>query len=116
MAFKHVMDPNSPTAMAFKHAMDSNPLSTQPPVAPSHWYMNMYHLTIILALGTLLYGFGLVVYRIFFHPLAKFPGPKIAAATYWYECCWDIFGNGTYYREVVRMHARYGISNQTKTK
>ncbi|KAE9368678.1 fusicoccadiene C-8 hydroxylase [Stipitochalara longipes BDJ] len=75
---------------------------------PSHWFQDTYHLAAIIALGTLSYVLGLVIYRIFFHPLANFPGPKIAAATYWYECCWDIFGNGSYFRQIVKMHAKYG--------
>lgn len=51
-----------------------------------------------------------VIYRIKYHPLAKFPGPKIAAATHLYEIAWDYFGYGAYLYEVQRMHERYGMS------
>lgn len=57
------------------------------------------------------YGIYLCFYRLFFHPLAKFPGPKLAAATYWYECYADLIigpfpGQGAYHIE--RLHKRYG--------
>lgn len=37
----------------------------------------------------LLYSFGVVGYRLYFSPIAKFPGPKLAAATYLYEGFYD---------------------------
>jgi len=50
----------------------------------------------------------MVIYRLYFHPLAKFPGPRIAAATHFYEVAWDYFGKGAYLYEIERMHQKYG--------
>jgi hypothetical protein len=35
----------------------------------------------LLAVGTVVYTFALCVYRLFLHPLAKFPGPWINAVS-----------------------------------
>ncbi|EFW15797.1 conserved hypothetical protein [Coccidioides posadasii str. Silveira] len=51
---------------------------------------------------------GLSVYRLFLHPLAKFPGPKLAALTLWYEYYHDGIRGGQYTFEIQRMHERYG--------
>nr|D1MX85.1 RecName: Full=Fusicoccadiene C-8 hydroxylase; AltName: Full=Brassicicene C biosynthetic gene cluster protein 1; AltName: Full=Cytochrome P450 monooxygenase bsc1 [Alternaria brassicicola]BAI52800.1 fusicoccadiene C-8 hydroxylase [Alternaria brassicicola] len=65
-------------------------------------------LLLFLILITLTYSLGIVFYRLFRHPLAKFPGPRIAAATYLYEIAFDYFGNGAYLFEIERMHHKYG--------
>ncbi|KAL5336611.1 cytochrome P450 [Aspergillus crustosus] len=54
------------------------------------------------------YLLGLVVYRLWLSPLAKFPGPKIAAATLWYETYHDAFRWGQYTFEIAKMHEKYG--------
>ncbi|KAF2090333.1 putative cytochrome P450 [Saccharata proteae CBS 121410] len=56
----------------------------------------------------LLYYTGIAVYRLFFHPLASVPGPKLAALTSWYEIYWDIFKEGQYMWQIDAMHDKYG--------
>ncbi|MCJ1465275.1 hypothetical protein MMC07_003891 [Pseudocyphellaria aurata] len=52
----------------------------------------------------------LVVKRLFFHPLSKIPGPKLAAATGWYEFYYDVIRNGAYSHQFEEFHERYASS------
>ena len=53
-----------------------------------------------------------IVYRLFFHPLANVPGPKLAAATSWYEFYYDVVknGGGQYnWSKIGQLHEQYGL-------
>ena len=63
----------------------------------------------LLAIATT-YSIWTISRRLFLHPLSHFPGPKIAAATKWYEFYFDIVKRpgGTFMYEIQRMHDEYG--------
>ncbi|KAK4553806.1 hypothetical protein LTR86_008981 [Recurvomyces mirabilis] len=52
----------------------------------------------------------ILIYRIFLHPLSKFPGPRLAAATVGYEIYYDVFKSpgGQYNYKIQELHRRYG--------
>lgn len=59
---------------------------------------------------SIVWTIAILLHRLFFHPLAKFPGPKVAAATFWYEFYYDVTKRGQYFREIGKMHEKYGTS------
>ncbi|KAJ5205354.1 Cytochrome P450 [Penicillium cf. griseofulvum] len=61
-----------------------------------------------IALGFVAYRIGLVIYRLYFHPLAHFPGPKLAAATTLYRAYWQVWQDGEHVAQFTRLHDQYG--------
>ncbi|KAH8432118.1 uncharacterized protein LDX57_009764 [Aspergillus melleus] len=51
---------------------------------------------------------GLAVYRVYFSPLAKFPGPILASLTTWYMAYYDLLYDGYFFKKVQDLHRRYG--------
>ncbi|KAL5409151.1 hypothetical protein PMIN06_004103 [Paraphaeosphaeria minitans] len=68
----------------------------------------MLHLILSLLGLYLAYAIYLLYHRLYLSPIAHFPGPKLAAATYWYEFYYDIILGGKYIWKVRDMHKRYG--------
>lgn len=64
--------------------------------------------TLFLALAASLAFVALkIVYRLYFHPLRNFPGPKLAAATSLYAAYYDICTPGLIKR-LPELHKKYG--------
>ena len=57
------------------------------------------------------YIIGTIIQRLYLSPVAKFPGPKLAAATFWYEFYFDVIKKGRYTWRIQEMHEKYGMSH-----
>lgn len=64
----------------------------------------------LAAVGWIAYLVGLVIYRLYFHPLAKFPGPKYAAVSRWHEFYYDVYVGGKFMWHIQDLHDKYGAS------
>ena len=66
----------------------------------SHW--------LPLAFAFLFYLISLAFYRLFLHPLARIPGPKLASLSRYYEAYYDVVKNGQYTFKIAELHTEYG--------
>ena len=57
---------------------------------------------------SVLYLCYVTVYRLFLSPISDFPGPKLAAWTYWYEFWYDVVAEPEYTFKIGRLHKKYG--------
>ena len=48
------------------------------------------------------------IYRLTIHPLAKFPGPKLAAVTNMYGAYYDLTHGRSYVKQLPALHDQYG--------
>ncbi|OCL08461.1 putative cytochrome P450 [Glonium stellatum] len=64
-------------------------------------------LTYVL-LFAVVYVFYGAYWRLYLSPIAKFPGRKLAALTFWYEFYYDYIRGGLYVYEIEKMHKEFG--------
>lgn len=61
----------------------------------------------IFAIG---YLGALMIYRLVLSPIAKFPGPRLAAVSNWYEFYYDVIRKGHFTAHIQQLHKKYGES------
>ena len=71
------------------------------------WLSSSY-VTLLLVLAVLYVG-GLLIYRLYYAPVAKFPGPRLAAITFFYEFYFDVWLEGQYTWKIQDLHKQYGM-------
>lgn len=60
-------------------------------------------------LGSVLaYCLVTLIYRLYIHPLSRFPGPRLAAVTGLYEIYFSAWGASSFDNEIAKMHQHYG--------
>jgi hypothetical protein len=62
----------------------------------------------VLAAAVPGYLVSLVLHRLYFHPLSKFPGPPLAAATLWWQVYYDVVLGGKLNEQLIILHKQYG--------
>jgi len=77
----------------------------------THWLLSKplwQQLIIGLFAAAVAYDINLFIYRIFFHPLSKFPGPTLAKVTPWYRFYHNYIRGGRLTEETEKLHKKYG--------
>ncbi|KAH4844123.1 hypothetical protein HBI24_216390 [Parastagonospora nodorum] len=54
------------------------------------------------------YAVYTTIYNVYFHPLAKFPGPPIAGVTFYWKGYVECIANRSFCHELIELHKRYG--------
>ena len=49
-----------------------------------------------------------VIYNVYFHPLAKFPGPYIAGATIYWKAYVECISQRSFCHYLIELHAQHG--------
>ncbi|KAI0401350.1 cytochrome P450 [Xylaria palmicola] len=71
-------------------------------------YNVIFQATSLLLIAYISWSIFIGVYRVTFHPLARVPGPKLAAMSYWYEVYYELVLGGQYFKRIKDMHREYG--------
>ena len=66
-------------------------------------------LVLIWTGASVLYALVFVIYRAFFHPLSRVPGPFLASMTYLYQFYYNnLCSNSSFYLQIEKLHKQYG--------
>jgi len=74
----------------------------------------MVSLGLLVAGGWVVYLAALAIYRLYISPIAKFPGPKLAALSRWYEFYYEVVLRGQFTFHIQDLHKKYGLLSDPK--
>lgn len=64
---------------------------------------------IAIFVALLLYTIYGALWRLYFSPIARFPGPWFAALSFWNEFYYDVWVGGRYTYKIAEYHQTYGM-------
>lgn len=62
----------------------------------------------VAAAGLAIYVVSCIIYDLFWHPLASFPGPFVAAVTPLYKAYVDLVAKSSLVHTLEKLHSQYG--------
>lgn len=71
-------------------------------------YSSATMMEVLVATAWLFYMVCWALYRLYLSPLAKVPGPKLAALTGWYEVYYDLIQPARFPWKIQELHQTYG--------
>lgn len=69
---------------------------------------NLLHVAAAAALLYALYYLGVIIYRLYFHPLAKIPGARLGTVTWLREAYYQVWCAGRFPMQYLEDHKKYG--------
>ncbi|KAF7943865.1 uncharacterized protein EAE97_005935 [Botrytis byssoidea] len=87
-------------------SMDTTKVSRSTYLVSSQILLPLQLIVIVVGFTSLCCAFQ----RLYLHPLSKIPGPRLAAATSWYEFYYNAIRDGIYTRSFEKMHTDYNSS------
>ena len=56
-----------------------------------------------------------IIYYAFFHPLSRYPGPRLAGVTVWWKVYIELVKQESLAHKLIKLHARYGACLDFRT-
>jgi cytochrome P450 len=93
---------------AIDHSLYNMALTTIWPASQQDMSWSTSSILIWSCLALVFYLVSLAIYRLYLSPLARYPGPRLAGLTYWYEFYYDVYLSGKYIFHIEELHRQYG--------
>ena len=91
------------------HACRKMSILPRLPTASQHLVLVSSHLPLLLCSAIVFVIVLKATYNLYFHPLAKFPGPRLAAASSWWEVYVELVRGQPWSLRLVELHEVYGM-------